>query len=50
MQVGDSCGDAPTKGKTACTKFTRISTNGIQSIVLCEPVTGRTHQVIKSTN
>ncbi|KAM5571588.1 RNA pseudouridine synthase 7 [Rosa sericea] len=44
-EVGDSCGDAPTKGKTACTKFTRISTNGIQSIVLCEPVTGRTHQI-----
>lgn len=35
------------KGKTASTKFTRISTNGTQSIVLCEPVTGRTHQVRK---
>ncbi|CAM8914798.1 unnamed protein product [Rhodiola kirilowii] len=35
----------PLKGKTACTKFTRISTNGNQSIVLCEPVTGRTHQI-----
>ncbi|XP_057423384.1 RNA pseudouridine synthase 7 [Lotus japonicus] len=33
------------KGKTASTKFTRISTNGTQSIVLCEPVTGRTHQI-----
>lgn len=33
------------KGKTACTKFTRVSTNGNQSIVLCEPITGRTHQV-----
>ncbi|KAL7114497.1 hypothetical protein ACP275_04G124800 [Erythranthe tilingii] len=33
------------KGKVACTKFTRISTNGTQSIVLCEPITGRTHQI-----
>ncbi|XP_017422809.1 RNA pseudouridine synthase 7 isoform X3 [Vigna angularis] len=33
------------KGKAACTKFTRISTNGTQSIVLCEPITGRTHQI-----
>ncbi|KAK6127760.1 hypothetical protein DH2020_038469 [Rehmannia glutinosa] len=35
----------PSKGKAACTKFTRISTNGTQSIVLCEPITGRTHQI-----
>ncbi|XP_019417834.1 PREDICTED: RNA pseudouridine synthase 7 isoform X2 [Lupinus angustifolius] len=33
------------KGKTASTKFSRISSNGTQSIVLCEPVTGRTHQI-----
>ncbi|XP_047160683.1 RNA pseudouridine synthase 7 isoform X5 [Vigna umbellata] len=33
------------KGKAASTKFTRISTNGTQSIVLCEPITGRTHQI-----
>lgn len=45
MQVGNSCSDTPIKGKAACTKFTRISTNGIHSLVLCEPVTGRTHQV-----
>ncbi|KAF9605220.1 hypothetical protein IFM89_014333 [Coptis chinensis] len=38
-------GDIHPKGKSACTKFTRISTNGTYSIVLCEPVTGRTHQV-----
>ncbi|PRQ16914.1 putative tRNA pseudouridine(32) synthase [Rosa chinensis] len=44
-EVGDSCGDAPTKGKTACTKFTRISTNGTQSIVMCESVTGCTHKI-----
>lgn len=45
MQVGDSCSDSPAKGKAACTKFTRISTNGTHSIVLCKPITGRTHQV-----
>ncbi|XP_054822205.1 RNA pseudouridine synthase 7 isoform X2 [Prosopis cineraria] len=33
------------KGKTACTKFTRISSNGTYSIVLCKPITGRTHQI-----
>ncbi|KAF7834067.1 RNA pseudouridine synthase 7 [Senna tora] len=33
------------KGKAACTKFTRISSNGTYSIVLCEPITGRTHQI-----
>jgi hypothetical protein len=42
MKVRDS-----TKGKVASTKFTRISSNGTHSIVLCEPVTGRTHQVKK---
>jgi len=42
MKVRDSA-----KGKAASTKFTRISTNGTQSIVLCEPITGRTHQVGK---
>ncbi|XP_037491276.1 RNA pseudouridine synthase 7 isoform X2 [Jatropha curcas] len=44
-EVGDSCRDSPTKGKAACTKFTRISTNGTHSIVLCKPITGRTHQI-----
>ncbi|XP_031277327.1 RNA pseudouridine synthase 7 isoform X2 [Pistacia vera] len=44
-EVGDSCGDTPLKGKAACTKFTRISTNGTHSIVLCKPITGRTHQI-----
>ncbi|XP_061360895.1 RNA pseudouridine synthase 7 [Gastrolobium bilobum] len=33
------------KGKTASTKFTRISSTGTQSVVLCEPITGRTHQI-----
>ncbi|KAL8474543.1 hypothetical protein ACS0TY_030406 [Phlomoides rotata] len=41
----DSTGRNHSKGKAACTKFTRISTNGTQSTVLCEPVTGRTHQI-----
>ncbi|OMO99415.1 Pseudouridine synthase, RsuA/RluB/C/D/E/F [Corchorus capsularis] len=43
--VGISNGDTTLKGKSACTKFTRISTNGTHSIVLCEPITGRTHQI-----
>ncbi|XP_057479576.1 RNA pseudouridine synthase 7 isoform X4 [Actinidia eriantha] len=38
-------GGTKLKGKAACTKFTRISTNGTHSLVLCEPVTGRTHQI-----
>ncbi|XP_020977583.1 uncharacterized protein LOC107635182 isoform X1 [Arachis ipaensis] len=33
------------KGKAASTKFTQISSNGAQSIVLCEPITGHTHQL-----
>ncbi|RZC60555.1 hypothetical protein C5167_022307 [Papaver somniferum] len=37
--------DTNSAGKSACTKFTRVSTNGTHSIVLCEPVTGRTHQI-----
>ncbi|KAF5932837.1 hypothetical protein HYC85_029008 [Camellia sinensis] len=37
-------GSTALKGKAACTKFTRISTNGTHSIILCEPITGRTHQ------
>ncbi|XP_010482444.1 PREDICTED: RNA pseudouridine synthase 7 isoform X2 [Camelina sativa] len=38
--------DKKVKGKPACTKFTRIATNGTHSLVSCEPVTGRTHQII----
>eukprot|EP00252_Welwitschia_mirabilis_P003842 TRINITY_DN13913_c0_g1_i1.p1 TRINITY_DN13913_c0_g1~~TRINITY_DN13913_c0_g1_i1.p1 ORF type:complete len:504 (-),score=89.39 TRINITY_DN13913_c0_g1_i1:392-1903(-) len=33
------------KGKKACTRFTRICTDGIHSIVKCMPITGRTHQI-----
>ncbi|CAN7006444.1 unnamed protein product [Brassica rapa subsp. trilocularis] len=43
--ANSSGGDKKVKGKPACTKFTRIGTNGIHSLVLCEPVTGRTHQI-----
>lgn len=43
--VGQEHNGKPCKGKTACTKFTRISTNGTHSVVLCEPITGRTHQI-----
>ncbi len=32
-------------GNEAKTKFTRISSNGVESIVICEPVTGRMHQI-----
>ncbi|KAK9113398.1 hypothetical protein Syun_020195 [Stephania yunnanensis] len=45
VEVGDSFGDMPLKSKHASTKFSRISTDGIHSIVLCEPITGRTHQI-----
>ncbi|XP_055961187.1 RNA pseudouridine synthase 7 isoform X2 [Mercurialis annua] len=44
-EISNSGGDSPAKGKAACTKFTRISTNGTHSIVLCKPITGRTHQI-----
>ncbi|KAK6924629.1 Pseudouridine synthase, RsuA/RluA-like [Dillenia turbinata] len=45
VETGDGHDAASLKGKPACTKFRRISTNGTQSIVLCEPITGRTHQI-----
>ncbi|CAL9192116.1 RNA pseudouridine synthase 7-like isoform X1 [Musa acuminata AAA Group] len=45
VEINDSCIDKAFKGKTACTKFTRINTNGKYSLVLCKPVTGRTHQI-----
>ncbi|KAK1271591.1 RNA pseudouridine synthase 7 [Acorus gramineus] len=45
VEVGDCSSNSSSKGKVACTKFTRISTNGIYSVVLCRPVTGRTHQI-----
>ncbi|XP_006647267.2 RNA pseudouridine synthase 7 [Oryza brachyantha] len=43
-EVCDGNGKAPI-GKQACTKFQRICTDGTHSIVLCKPVTGRTHQI-----
>ncbi|XP_010536597.1 PREDICTED: RNA pseudouridine synthase 7 [Tarenaya hassleriana] len=44
-EEANASGDNHVKGKPACTKFTRISTNGTHSLILCEPVTGRTHQI-----
>jgi hypothetical protein len=44
LQVSDSTGKGPA-GKQALTRFQRICTDGVHSIVLCKPVTGRTHQV-----
>eukprot|EP00249_Psilotum_nudum_P036752 c861_g1_i1 orf=385-1806(+) len=32
-------------GKQACTKFRRLATDGVNSIVECVPLTGRTHQI-----
>lgn len=45
MQVNDQSGEV-LKGKSACTKFQRITANGQFSVVLCKPITGRTHQVM----
>uniref|UniRef100_A0A1D1XGI8 Pseudouridine synthase n=1 Tax=Anthurium amnicola TaxID=1678845 RepID=A0A1D1XGI8_9ARAE len=45
VEVPNQSNSKPLKGKTACTKFTRISTDGHHSIVLCRPITGRTHQI-----
>ncbi|XXG41648.1 hypothetical protein AAC387_Pa01g2074 [Persea americana] len=44
-EVGHPHSDKSLKGKSASTKFTRISTDGTHSVVLCEPTTGRTHQI-----
>ncbi|KAL8118498.1 RNA pseudouridine synthase 7 isoform X2 [Apium graveolens] len=46
-EVSKDCGNGITalKGKVACTKFIRISTDGKHSIVSCRPITGRTHQI-----
>ncbi|ONK77872.1 uncharacterized protein A4U43_C02F11690 [Asparagus officinalis] len=45
VEIDEEFSRQPLKGKVACTKFMRISTNGKHSIVLCKPVTGRTHQI-----
>jgi hypothetical protein len=44
MQISGGAGKE-TNGKQALTRFQRICTDGTHSIVLCKPVTGRTHQV-----
>ncbi|XP_028933149.1 RNA pseudouridylate synthase domain-containing protein 2 [Ornithorhynchus anatinus] len=33
------------RGKPCCTAFRRLSCNGRSSVVLCRPLTGRTHQI-----
>ncbi|KAJ0804327.1 putative tRNA pseudouridine(32) synthase [Helianthus annuus] len=47
VEVGDTDekDNKTLNGKAACTKFTRICTNGKYSIVSCHPITGRTHQI-----
>ncbi|XP_074567754.1 RNA pseudouridine synthase 7 isoform X2 [Curcuma longa] len=45
VEIDDCHLNKALRGKTACTKFTRIGTNGKYSLVLCKPVTGRTHQI-----
>ncbi|XP_020107443.1 RNA pseudouridine synthase 7 [Ananas comosus] len=44
VEVNDQSGEV-LKGKSACTKFQRITANGQFSVVLCKPITGRTHQI-----
>ncbi|XP_057857535.1 RNA pseudouridine synthase 7 isoform X2 [Cryptomeria japonica] len=44
-EVVDGSNKQPGKGKAAHTKFVRLGTNGIFSIVKCLPVSGRTHQI-----
>ncbi|KAH9602658.1 hypothetical protein KSS87_014124 [Heliosperma pusillum] len=44
-EVGDGSADVKLKGKISSTKFRRLHTDGIHSIVQCEPFTGRTHQI-----
>ncbi|XP_024533773.1 RNA pseudouridine synthase 7-like isoform X1 [Selaginella moellendorffii] len=39
------CEEQDSKGKEACTRFVRLSTDGVSSIVECKPLTGRTHQI-----
>lgn len=45
VELCDKLTGKASKGKVACTRFVRISTDGFHSIVLCKPVTGRTHQI-----
>nr|ADE75868.1 unknown [Picea sitchensis] len=44
-QVGNGDKEQPINGKTACTRFTRLATDGVFSVVKCLPLTGRTHQI-----
>ncbi|XP_062223249.1 RNA pseudouridine synthase 7 isoform X3 [Phragmites australis] len=49
VEINDGAGKSPT-GKQALTRFQRICTDGTHSIVLCKPVTGRTHQGASKTH
>lgn len=44
-QVSNGDKEKSINGKTACTRFTRLGTDGVFSVVKCVPVTGRTHQI-----
>ncbi|AQK71230.1 RNA pseudouridine synthase 7 [Zea mays] len=44
VEISGGAGEEP-NGKQALTRFQRICTDGTHSIVLCKPVTGRTHQI-----
>jgi len=44
VEIGGGAGKEA-NGKQALTRFQRICTDGTHSIVLCRPVTGRTHQI-----
>jgi len=44
-QVGNGDKEQSINGKTACTRFTRLATDGVFSVVKCLPLTGRTHQI-----
>ncbi len=42
--AGAGTGAVP-QSQSACTHFKRLSYNGVSSLVQCEPITGRTHQI-----
>ncbi|KAH9293099.1 hypothetical protein KI387_000796, partial [Taxus chinensis] len=44
-QVGDGSNEQLSNGKAACTRFVRLGTDGVFSIVKCLPISGRTHQI-----
>lgn len=44
-EMGNGDNKQLTKGKIACTRFIRLGTDGVFSVVKCVPLTGRTHQI-----